>query len=185
MNNKESLQERQFAEVVDIIAQRRSHASQVVNKDTLLTAWHVGGYVSHKLKSEEWGSKVVTKLSEYIRSQCPDFKGYSRRNIYNMVMFFEEYSSESFSATVANYLNSDFAQPRTAQLENGSTIKEETSSIVQSATAQLAQPMAGLMPNVLTLTTLTNRHNPMSRSRPRGRRICHEPQHESHDDCPI
>ena len=74
------------------------------------------------------------------------------------------YSSESFSATVANYLNSYF---------------------VQSRTAQLAQLMTGLMPNVLTLTTLTNRHNPMSRSRPRGRRICHEPQHESHDDCPI
>ena len=35
-------QERQFAEVVDIIAQHRSHASQVVNEETLLTAWQVG-----------------------------------------------------------------------------------------------------------------------------------------------
>ncbi len=77
----ESQQERQFAEVVDIIAQHRSHASRVVNEDTLLTAWQVGAYVSGKLKSAEWGSKVVTKLSEYIRSQRPDFKGYSRSSI--------------------------------------------------------------------------------------------------------
>ncbi len=35
-------QEKQFAEVVDMIVQHRSHASQVVNEDTLLTAWHVG-----------------------------------------------------------------------------------------------------------------------------------------------
>ena len=149
-------QERQFAEVVDIIAQHRSHASRVVNEDTLLTAWQVGAYVSGKLKSAEWGSKVVTKLSEYIRSQRPDFKGYSRSSIYNMVMFFEEYSSESFSATVTSYLNSEFVQPRTAQLAPQTSTKAEGGIIVQPLAAQFVQPMAGQMPKVLTLTTLTN-----------------------------
>ena len=160
MNDKtglvESQQERQFAEVVDIIAQHRSHASRVVNEDTLLTAWQVGAYVSGKLKSAEWGSKVVTKLSEYIRSQRPDFKGYSRSSIYNMVMFFEEYSSESFSATVTSYLNSEFVQPRTAQLAPQTSTKAEGGIIVQPLAAQFVQPMAGQMPKVLTLTTLTN-----------------------------
>ena len=149
-------QERQFAEVVDIIAQHRSHASRVVNEDTLLTAWHVGAYVSGKLKSAEWGSKVVTKLSEYIRSQRPDFKGYSRSSIYNMVMFFEEYSSEAFSKTVEKYLNSEFVQLPTGQIENITAAKAEGAIIVQSTSAQLVQPVIGQMPNVLTLTTLTN-----------------------------
>ena len=72
--------------------------------------------MSAKLKSEEWGSKVVTQLSEYIRSQRPDIKGYSRRSIYNMVMFYDEYSSETFSSTVEKYLNSEFVQPKAAQL---------------------------------------------------------------------
>ena len=149
-------QERQFAEVVDIIAQHRSHASRVVNEDTLLTAWQVGAYVSGKLKSAEWGSKVVTKLSEYIRSQRPDFKGYSRSSIYNMVMFFEEYSSEAFSKTVEKYLNSEFVQLPTGQIENITAAKAEGAIIVQSTSAQLVQPVIGQMPNVLTLTTLTN-----------------------------
>lgn len=148
MNDKtglvESQQERQFAEVVDIIAQHRSHASRVVNEDTLLTAWQVGAYVSGKLKSAEWGSKVVTKLSEYIRSQRPDFKGYSRSSIYNMVMFFEEYSSESFSATVTSYLNSEFVQPRTAQLAPQTSTKAEGGIIVQPLAAQFVQPMPRL-----------------------------------------
>ncbi len=152
----ESQQERQFAEVVDIIAQHRSHASRVVNEDTLLTAWQVGAYVSGKLKSAEWGSKVVTKLSEYIRSQRPDFKGYSRSSIYNMVMFFEEYSSEAFSKTVEKYLNSEFVQLPTGQIENITTAKAEGAIIVQSTSAQLVQPVIGQMPNVLTLTTFTN-----------------------------
>ena len=78
--------EQQFREIVDIILQHKSRASKAVNKELLLTAWHVGGYVSAKLKSEEWGSKVVTQLSEYIRSQRPDIKGFGRSSIYNMVL---------------------------------------------------------------------------------------------------
>ena len=66
--------EQQFCEVVDIILQHKSRASKVVNEELLLTAWHVGGYVSAKLKNEEWGSKVVSQLSEYIRSQRSDIK---------------------------------------------------------------------------------------------------------------
>ena len=96
--------EQQFGEVIDIILQHKSRASRAVNNELLFTAWHVGSYVSAKLKSEEWGSKIVTQLSEYIRSRRPDIKGYSRRSIYNMVMFYDEYSSETFSVTVEKYL---------------------------------------------------------------------------------
>lgn len=103
--------EQQFVEVIDIILLHQARASRTVNEELLLTAWHVGGYVSSKLKSEEWGSKVVTQLSEYIRSQRPDIKGFGRSSIYNMVMFYDEYSSERFSATVKKYLNSEFVQP--------------------------------------------------------------------------
>lgn len=158
-NNTELLvaqQEKQFAEVVDIIVQHRSHASRIVNEDALLTAWHVGSYVSSKLKSEEWGSKVVVQLSEYIRSQRPDIKGYSRRSIYNMVMFFNEYSSDAFAATVEKFLNSQFVQPVAAQLEQDTAAKKGNAVSVPSAASQFVQQIVGQMPEVLTLTTLTN-----------------------------
>lgn len=147
-NNKIAISmEQQFGEIIDIILQHKSRASRAVNNELLFTVWHVGNYVSAKLKSEEWGSKVVTQLSEYIRSQRPDLKGYSRRSIYNMVMFYDEYSSETFYATVEKYLNSEFVQPRTAQIEAAQPTQELT-VIVQPETAQ--------MPKILELTTLTN-----------------------------
>lgn len=127
--------EQQFGEIIDIILQHKTNASRAVNEELLLTAWHVGGYVSAKLKSEEWGSKVVTQLSEYIRSQRPDIKGYSKRSFYNMVMFYDVYSSETFIATIRQYLNTEFVQPKTAQF---------------------VQPTVGQMPKILELTTLTN-----------------------------
>ena len=156
-NNIVISMEQQFGEVVDIILQHKSRASKVVNEELLLTAWHVGGYVSAKLKSEEWGSKVVTQLSEYIRSQRPDIKGYSRRSIYNMVMFYEEYSSETFASTVEKYLNSEFVQSLPAQITTTSiTPSTGANVIVQSLPAQLVQPKNGQMPKILGLTTFTN-----------------------------
>ena len=147
--------EQQFGEIVNIILQHKSNASRAVNEELLLTAWHVGRYVSTKLKNEEWGSKVVSQLSEYIHSQHPDIKGYSKRSIYNMVMFYDEYSSETFIATIKKYLNTEFVQPKTAQIE-ASDHKQEVPVIVQSKTAQFIQPAVGQMPKILELTTLTN-----------------------------
>ena len=147
--------EQQFGEIVNIILQHKSNASRAVNEELLLTAWHVVRYVSTKLKNEEWGSKVVSQLSEYIRSQHPDIKGYSKRSIYNMVMFYDEYSSETFIATIKKYLNTEFVQPKTAQIE-ASDHKQEVPVIVQSKTAQFIQPAVGQMPKILELTTLTN-----------------------------
>jgi predicted nuclease of restriction endonuclease-like (RecB) superfamily len=113
--------------------------------------------VSAKLKNEEWGSKVVTQLSEYIRSQHPEIKGYSRSSIYNMVMFYDEYSSEKFVSIVAKYLNSEFVQPASAQIENIKLLPQnEDVVIVQPKTAQIAQPKTRQMPKILELTSLTN-----------------------------
>ena len=149
--------EQQFGEVVDIILQHKSRASKAVNEELLLTAWHVGGYVSAKLKSEEWGSKVVSQLSEYIRSKRPDIKGYGRSSIYNMVLFYDEYSSETFTSTVERYLNSEFVQPMVGQIETSVFLSsQEANAIVQATSAQFVQPLAGQMPKILELTTFTN-----------------------------
>lgn len=147
-----STQEQEFTEVVNIIVQHRSKASRTINEQSLLCAWYVGGYVSKKLKREEWGSKVVSQLSEYIRSKRPDIKGFSKRNLYNMVMFYDEYSSETFAATIRKYMTDKFVQSETAQIG----LEHENAIIVQSGTAQFVQSQTGQMPNILTLTTLTN-----------------------------
>lgn len=147
-----STQEQEFPEVVNIIVQHRSKASRTINEQSLLCAWYVGGYVSKKLKREEWGSKVVSQLSEYIRSKRPDIKGFSKRNLYNMVMFYDEYSSETFAATIRKYMTDKFVQSETAQIG----LEHENAIIVQSGTAQFVQSQTGQMPNILTLTTLTN-----------------------------
>jgi len=132
--------EQQFEEIRGIITMHRERALREVNEESLQMSWAVGRIVSDKLKSDEWGSKVVTQLSEYLRAKDPTLKGYSRRNIYNMVMFYDEYSSEVFRDYLQSLPLSDFVQSGTAQMNNY--------AIVQVGTAQL--------PAILYLTTFTN-----------------------------
>lgn len=162
--------EQQFDEVIGIILQHKSRAARMVNEELLLTAWHVGKYVSAKLKSEVWGSKVVTQLSEYIRSKRPDIKGFSRRNIYNMVMFYDEYSSDNFITTVEHYLSHEFVQSKTAQIESAAST-EQHGIIVQSKTAQSERETIPLMPKVLGFTTLTNHIEILSRCKRNEERL--------------
>ena len=135
-NSNKSI-ENHFEQVHSIIHLHRSRALKVVNNESLLICWNVGQYVSEKLKTSDWGNKVVTQLSEYLRTKDPSLKGYSRSSIYNMVSFFETYSSPQFiqlleSGTAPN----DFVQNEAAQIE--SSINQED-VIVQTNSGQIGQ----------------------------------------------
>jgi len=125
----------------------------MVNDNVLQTAWYVGGYVSRKLKSLEWGSKVVTQFSEYVRTHEPMLKGFGRRNIYNMVKFYEEYSSLEFLNSMKQFVPDKFVQFPTAQIENSKFPKQEAT---QSQHDEIVQAETAQMPKILTLTTFTN-----------------------------
>ena len=61
--------------------------------------WQIGAYVYHKLKTSEWGKSVVQDLSDFIRENEPDIKGFSAQNIWRMRQFYEVYSNnEKLSA---------------------------------------------------------------------------------------
>ena len=86
-----------FSQVYSIIDLHRKRAFQEINNNSLMTAWNVGGFVSQKIKSAQWGSGVVSELSEYLRTIDPTLKGYSKRNLYMMMQFYDTYSSLEFT----------------------------------------------------------------------------------------
>ena len=148
MDNTDSLATKEFQQVREIISLRSSQALKTVNNKNLLAAWEVGAFVSVRLKNSVWGSKTVMQLSEYLRTQNPALRGYSRRNIYNMVAFYETYSSVQFIEYQDKLKLLEFAQPETGQFINTKNIPPPAGLIVQFKTAQF--------PDFLNLTTLTN-----------------------------
>lgn len=64
------------------------------NADMLFHYWKVGHFILYLQKKEGWGSKVIDNLSKAIRSQYPDKKGYSARNLVYMCQFAKAYPME-------------------------------------------------------------------------------------------
>lgn len=72
-------------------------------------------------------------------------------------MFYDEYSSEKFILTVEKYLNTQFVQPASAQIEDVRLFPQnEDVVIVQTPSAQIVQMPSAQMPKILELTSLSN-----------------------------
>ena len=110
--------ERQFAYVDSIINKHRTTAIATVNMESLLTAWEVGQYISIQLKSSHWGSKVVSELADYLKRQNPKRRGFGKRHLYNMVKFYDTYSTDEFRHLSEHLKLDEFVQLPIAQIEN-------------------------------------------------------------------
>ena len=140
--------ENHFYAVHSIIELHRSRALKVLNNESLYICWNVGQYVSEKLQVSQWGNKVVTQLSEYLRTKDPSLKGYSRSSIYTMVSFFETYSSSQFVQLIQSL---ELVETETTQLEDNDY---QINGIVQFQTGQLKD--AKNFPKILSFINWTN-----------------------------
>lgn len=68
------------------------------NKEMLILYWNIGKLVN---EHSEWGNKFLKNLSNEISNEFPTAKGFSVRNLQNMVKFYREYSEIEIVQTVA------------------------------------------------------------------------------------
>ena len=158
--------EKQFEYVNSIIEQHRSSAITKVNTEALLTNWEIGQYISMQLKSSAWGAKVVSDLADYLKRQNPKRRGFGKRHLYNMVKFYETYSSEKFTSIIDELKIPEIVQSRIAQLDN----IQQKEEIVQLAIAQFEETFSP-MPQLLTLVPFTGHLEIMNRCRSDEERI--------------
>ena len=168
--------EQQFEYVNSLIEQHRTSAITKLNVEALLTNWEVGQYISLQLKSAHWGDKVVSDLADYLKRMNPRRKGYGKRNLYNMVGFYETYSSESFLGFIdsLNLSNLVHLSPITQLGASGSSeiVQSETAQnregvIVQAATAQFKLPF----PAILATTSFTSHIEILNRCKSNEERV--------------
>lgn len=130
------------------------------NADMLFHYWKVGHFILYLQKKEGWGSKVIDNLSKAIRSQYPDKKGYSRRNIFYMCQFASAYPLEILNKMVE--VNSLLQNPT---LEYVLNLTKELNLLVQDPLALIQfaenqrdiivqQPLAQLGDIAETLSTI-------------------------------
>ena len=102
------------------------------NADMLFHYWKVGHFILYLQKKEGWGSKVIDTLSKAIRSQYPDKKGYSARNLLYMCQFAKAYPMEILieMGKVEKLLNS-------SSIDNVLQLTSELNQFTQEPLAQI------------------------------------------------
>ena len=68
------------------------------NKEMLILYWNIGKIIN---ENSTWGSKFLRNLSDEIKNEFPSAKGFSVRNLQNMVKFFRQYTEIEIVQTVA------------------------------------------------------------------------------------
>lgn len=70
----------------------RYKAALSANKELVLLYHHIGTEILKSQQLHGWGSKIIDQLSRDLRSEFPEMKGFSTRNLKYMRKFAEEYS---------------------------------------------------------------------------------------------
>ena len=120
------------------IRQSRFRAVSSVNLELLKLYWEIGKTIIEQQKTEGWGTKVTNRLAKDLRTEFPDFKGLSERNLVYMQTFASSYPYFAFTqATLAELPENTkniFTQVSPAELQSSDKQKY---LLIQGALAQL------------------------------------------------
>ena len=83
-----------FDEVVALIEAARTRAVAAVNKELIDLYWNIGATISRRIADDGWGKGTVQALADYIQTRHPRVSGYSARNLWRMVQFYDTYQNQ-------------------------------------------------------------------------------------------
>ncbi|HEY9881490.1 MAG TPA: PDDEXK nuclease domain-containing protein [Leptolyngbyaceae cyanobacterium] len=69
-------------------------AALAINKELTLLYWQIGREILARQQEQGWGSKVIDRLSQDLKREFPDIKGFSPRNLKYMRAFADAYPDE-------------------------------------------------------------------------------------------
>lgn len=93
-----------FLQIVQLIQTTRYRALSAVNSELVNLYWQVGQYVATRLEKASWGDGTVVELAEYIKRNYPEIKGFDKKNLYRMCLFYQTYSKLLFVAPVVRQI---------------------------------------------------------------------------------
>lgn len=92
-------------EIKSAIVKAQSRVAANANAEMLTLYFRIGQYVTHKTKTEKWGTGVIDAISRQLQLEMPGLRGFSARNIRNMRQFYENWSHDSIWQTPSAKLN--------------------------------------------------------------------------------
>ena len=71
------------------ILESRYRAARLVNKEVLALYYAIGGFISFRSRTAQWGTNAIGVISESLQQELPGLRGFSETNIKRMRIFYE------------------------------------------------------------------------------------------------
>ena len=94
----------EFQELVRMIESARERAWNAVNAELVGLCWEIGKWLCARCTDAKWGDKVINAAAEYLASNFPEAKGFSRPGLYRMRQFYELYKDDEFVSPVVRQI---------------------------------------------------------------------------------
>ena len=89
-----SMLEEQFSVILSLIEKRKINAYRKINEEEILLFQDIGKFLYELKEQKLYGSKIINKAAEWLKTNYSTLKGYDRRKLYRMVKFYETYKDD-------------------------------------------------------------------------------------------
>ena len=94
-----------ITDIVKLIETHRENAYRKINEELVTMYYEIGKYLSEKVASEKWGSKVIDNIAREINNKYPTLKGFDRRGLYRMMQFYDTYKNNEIVSTLLSQIS--------------------------------------------------------------------------------
>ena len=105
-----------LADIKQRVQRAQVRAMLAVNAELIRLYWDIGRVIDERQQQEGWGAGVIPRLARDLRNDLPEEKGFSERNIKQMLAFYREYAQLSFVQQPAAQIETEPKVPQAAAL---------------------------------------------------------------------
>ena len=87
------------------LKKRKNNAYRKVNEEMILLYLEVGKFLYELKENSNYGDKITTKASDFMKNNYPNIKWFTKRNIERMIQFYSTYKDDEIATPLLTQLS--------------------------------------------------------------------------------
>ena len=94
-----------FNQIIKMIEKHKNNAYRKVNEEMILLYLEIGKFLYDLKENSNYGDKITTKASVFMKNNYPNIKGFTKRNIERMIQFYSIYKDDEIASPLVTQLS--------------------------------------------------------------------------------